>query len=183
MTQEIQPKKKNSKPIILGIAVAAVLIAAPLGSFLFLQNGYEYRLESLDQLKPKEISIQSQDLINQHAPFTGNARLIHIPGEEPASEDLLLHQIDEKIVDRERFDILGFGTQIQNREDHEIQYLNMSGLTTSKEQFILIDTANVIRASYSFQPDVEKEIIRHLSVVIPVPRSKKIKLNREKEIE
>ena len=178
-----QTKKKKSKPVILGIAVAVVLIGAPLGSFLFLQHGYEYRLESLDQLQPKEISSQSEGLIEQHAPYTGNARLIHIPGNDPEKEDLLLHQIDEKIVDRDRFDIVGFGVQHQSREEHQIQYLNLNELTPSDEQFILVDTANVIRASYRFQPDVEKEIIRHLSVVIPVPKSKKIKLNRQKENE
>ena len=178
-----QTQKKKSKPVILALAVVAVLIAAPLGSFLFLQNGYEYRLESLDQLQPKEISKEAQELITEHAPFKGNARLIHIPGDRPKSEDELLRQIDDKIVDRTRFDILGLGKPYQNNEDHQIEYQQLGKLESISEQFVLIDTANIVRAAYSFEPGIEKSIIRHLSVVIPVPRSKKIKLNRKKEIE
>ena len=163
----------------MGLAVVLILIVAPIGSFLFLKNGIEYRIESLEQLEPKTISSQLDGVIQLRAPFKGNARLIHIPGDMADNELELLLKMDDKIVDRERFEIISLMDEPQDLDSHRVEFIPSNHIVSFKEQFVLIDTSNVVRGAYMYREDLDKELIRHLSVVIPMPTKKSIKLERE----
>ena len=41
---------------LIASAVVLMLIGAPLGSYFYLKSGLKYRLESQEQLAPKEVS-------------------------------------------------------------------------------------------------------------------------------
>ena len=89
---------------LAGIAVVLMLIGAPMGSYFYLKNGLEYRLESQEQLQAKTVS----DVINNHietvrTPKT--AALIHTSHDNRVADIKLLDQIDERIVDRDHFEI------------------------------------------------------------------------------
>ena len=169
--------KKKTRMTISAIAVALVLCAAPIGSYLFLKSGFTYRLESISQLTPKDLPSNLVSLIDQFAPFEGNARLIHIPGTNETKELDVLFEIDDKIVDRNRFDITSFSEDDTKRR-HNINFVDGPEYS-GNEQFVLIDTSNVIRGVYPYGEGVGGEIIRHLSVVIPMPEQRSISLNRK----
>ena len=165
----------------MGLVVVLVLIVAPIGSFFFLRNGIQYRIDSLDQLAPKVIDSQLQGVIKLSAPFNGNARLIHIPGEQVNEELQILQRLDEKIVDRERFDIISLMDEPEQFEDHNISFNSSNHFVRFDEQFVLIDTSEIVRGVYPFEKGLEKVLIRHLSVVIPIPKRKSITLQRNKQ--
>lgn len=179
MIQQDQKKKKNTTPVILGLAVVLILIIAPIGSYIFLRSGFEYRVESLDQLQPKKISSQLDGVIRLKAPFSGNARLVHIPGPAVNQELELLYQIDKKIVDRERFEIYSLTEDPGLKDKHKIQFIPSQHNVNFDEQFILLDTSDVIRGVYPFEQGIEMEIIRHLSVVIPMQKRRSITIKRD----
>ncbi len=170
--------KKSNRVIILGSAVVLILIIAPIGSYFFLKHGIEYRIESLDQLSPKTIDSELSGYLDNFIPENGNARLIHIPGKERSGELDLLYKIDERITDRERFDIYSFAKDADHEDLRDIKFIMNGSPPNSDLQFILIDTSNVIRSTYAYDENTGKEIIRHLSVVIPMPKQKKIVLDR-----
>ena len=178
MNQPIKKEGRSIGMIITALAVVAVLCVAPIGSYIFLKGGFDYRLESLNQLQPKELDDQLSDLVATHAPFQGNARLIHIPGSEENDELVVLREIDNQIVDRSRFDIISFASN-NSTEKNKIDF-KVAPSVQSETQYVLIDTSNIVRGTYAFEETVGKEIIRHLSVVIPLPPQREISLNREK---
>ena len=172
-------KKKNLTPYIMALAVVLILIVAPLGSFFFLRSGIEYRIESLEQLEPKNIDSQLDGVIRLKAPFNGNARLIHIPGAEIERELMALNRLDGQIVDRQRFEIISLTNAPDDEDESGVKFVPSNHHVTFDQQFVLIDTSDVVRGVYAYREGIEKEIIRHLSVVIPVPKKKSIHLKRE----
>jgi len=154
-----------------------MLVIVPMISYVFLRKGFEYRKESLVQLEEKRIDSELRTFLSTYAPHIGNAQLIHIPGAEVISEQEILSKIDERIVDRSRFDIISFGAEIDSED--QIDHVSVQTRVQSPYSFILIDTSESIRGLYEYQEELGKELIRHLSVVIPVPTKRSITLNRE----
>lgn len=180
MTDQGPPKKVGvSRKAFVTFAVLFMLVIAPAVSYVYLKKGFDYRLESIDQLKEKEISADLRDFIDAQDPFKGNARLIHLPGSDLSAELAVLDVIDERIVDRERFDIVSFANEPSADRIDKIDFKSLRATVSSEYQFLLIDTANVIRAVYPYTKDVGKDIMRHLSVVIPVPTKREITLLRD----
>lgn len=179
MSDPGQKKPRNFKMLLSATAIALVICVAPIGSYFFLKGGFDYRLESLNQLQPKELSKELNTAIEKYAPFEGNARLIHIPGEAETSELSVLQVIDDQIVDRARFDIFSFA-QKRDIGKNKIEFIDVPKMQSDFD-YILIDTSNIVRGAYQYHPRIGDEIIRHLSVVIPMPEQRSITLNRNKE--
>ncbi len=156
-----------------------MLVIVPIISYIFLRRGFEYRKESLVQLEEKSIPVELRTYLDTYVPHVGNAQLIHIPGHTTSSERQVLSQIDERIVDRDRFDIISFDTEIDHED--QIDHVDAPLDVQSPYSFILIDTAASIRGVYVYSEELGKELIRHLSVVIPVPKKRDITLQRDKQ--
>ncbi len=164
---------------LIGFAVVFMLVIAPAISYLYLKKGFDYRLESINQLQEKEISADLRNYINEHDPFKGNARLLHFPSEHISEELRVLDIIDERIVDRDRFDIISFGREPSINRKDKIIFRGASPYHAKDYQFMLLDTSNIVRGTYPYYDEVGKEIMRHLSVVIPIPRKREITLLRD----
>ena len=166
---------------VAGIAVVLMLIGAPMGSYFYLKNGLEYRLESQEQLQAKTVS----DVINNHietvrTPKT--AALIHTSHDNRVADIKLLDQIDERIVDRDHFKIISMSDPFESERTLDIRFVSDSSLFQAYDQrFILVDSAGVVRNTYTADEDISKELIRHLAVVIPLPKHRDIRLRRELE--
>ncbi len=168
------------KYLIAG-AVVAMLIGAPLGSYFYLKSGLKYRLESQEQLKEKEVSAATSQAIERvRTPAT--AALIHASSDPRPVDIDLLKEIDERIVDRDHFEII---TRLDKNifdSFRDIRFITSDSLfTTTAERFILVDSAGVVRNTYMADDDISKELIRHLAVVIPLPKHRDIRLRRELE--
>ena len=180
MTDPRPPKKVNvSRKAFVTFAVLFMLVIAPAVSYVYLKKGFDYRLESIDQLKEKEISAELRGFIDKQDPFTGNARLLHLPSSNLSEEIKVLDVIDERIVDRTRFDIVSFASEPSTDRDDKIDFMSVERTNPSEYQFLLLDTSNIVRAVYPYTEDVGKDIMRHLSVVIPVPTKREITLLRD----
>ena len=166
---------------IAGIAVVLMLIGAPLGSYFYLKNGLKYRLESQEQLQAKQVSTTIKDHIEAvRTPKT--AALIHTAFDNRAADITLLSQIDERIVDRDHFEIISMSDPFASDRDLEIRFITDSVLFNGYDQrFVLVDSAGVVRNTYKADDDISKELIRHLAVVIPLPKHRDIRLRRELE--
>ena len=164
---------------LVGASVVFMLVIVPIISYVFLRKGFEYRKESIFQLEEKKIDPDLESYLDTYVPHIGNAQLIHLPGEDLSSELQLLSEIDERIVDRERFDIISFGDELDIED--QIDHVRGPASIQSPYAFILIDTSASVRGVYKYHEDLGKELIRHLSVVIPVPRKRNITLQRDSE--
>ena len=167
---------------LIASAVVAILILAPLGSYIYLRSGLKYRLESQAQLSPKEISpelrIKLDSLVSRH-----RAALVHISTDNNPIDLSLLKKIDDRITDRDFFDIISYSTdRTAFGEKSKIKIVDLPVMEhLTNDHFILIDSSGAVRKTYKGGEDFSKELIRHLSVVIPLPKSREIRLKRELE--
>ena len=166
---------------LIASAVVLMLIGAPLGSYFYLKSGLKYRLESQEQLAPKEVA---QDVLSsiEKVRTSKTAALIHTASDNREADIKLLMEIDDRIVDRDHFEILTFSNETLFTTVRDIRFVNDSSLFDSYDQrFVLVDSAGVVRNTYSAEEDISKELIRHLAVVIPLPKHRDIRLRRELE--
>ncbi len=172
---------ENLRKYLIAAAVVLVLIGAPFGSYFYLKYGLEYRLESQEQLKPKEVDASVIRAIKELVPY-GTAALIHTRGDEDTKGIELLNKVGERIVDRDYFAI--YSSAASTNFD-KISKVTSDPSAKMKDliddHFILIDSAGIVRNTYPGNKDISKELIRHLSVVIPLPKNREIKLERELE--
>jgi hypothetical protein len=165
---------------VSAVAVVVVLIVAPIGSYFYLRAGLKYRLESQVQLQePIVNALLKKTLLSIRSEKT--ASLFHLGGNDDKEGIELLQRVDERIVDRDHFEIFSNATSASfKNEKNKIKLINNDSLGLFDDiQFVLIDTAGMLRHVYNFNEDHSKSLIRHLSVVIPMPQSREIKLNRE----
>jgi hypothetical protein len=171
----------NMMKYIAGAAVVLMLIGAPMGSYFYLKNGLKYRLESQEQLQAKQVSTTiSQHIETVRTPKT--AALIHTAHDNRAADIELLKQVDERIVDRDHFEIISMFAPFSSERKMDIRFIADTVLFAGYDQrFVLVDSAGVVRNTYTADDDISKELIRHLSVVIPLPKHRDIRLRRELE--
>lgn len=153
-----------------GLAVVLVIFVLPAGSWYYLQSGYNYRLNALQELEPKgtfdKLSLEKDNI----ELFDDKISLICFCA-DVANEDLAtLVRIEEK------YDSRGF--QLIKLEEKNAEYeklLNKYG----PKNLLLVDKDREYRRSYSFEEGEIKDLVQHASIVIPLPSRKKIKLKRE----
>jgi len=170
---------QKNKVRLSGIAVVFMLVIVPIVSYVFLRKGFEYRKDSITQLEEKVLDADLKMHLSKYAPHVGNAQLIHIPSSQNLEEQEVIIAIDDKIVDRDRFDIISFTKDKDTEDDQQIKFVPAGRNIETPYSFILIDTADVVRGVYPYDGDVGKELMRHLSVVIPVPQRRTITLKRD----
>ncbi len=156
---------------IIAAAIVLVLVGAPLGSYLYLRKGFEYRLNALEELKPKTMEASLKTLMDSMVPDNNKVSLVYMKRQGDDLGESQLDAIDAKVVDT-----ASFQTIIVDRNFRD-------GLMPEQDMqtFYLLDTAGVLRATYSANEQTLKDIIRHLSVLIPMPKRKNIQLKRDVE--
>lgn len=165
--------------VVSGLAIVLVLIIAPIGSFFYLRAGLKYRLESQEQLEAQEISESlKKSIIDVITPY--HVSLLHLGGDADEDGLDLLSKIDDRIVERDFFEVITNASlsSLPPKTNILSKDINVSS-ESNQVQFVLLDTSGVVRHLYNFGEDHSKSLIRHLSVVIPMPKSREIKLNRE----
>jgi len=153
-----------------GLAIVLVIFVLPAGSWYYLQQGYNYRLNALQELEPKgqfeRLALEQgkEDL------FEEKVTLICLCGDASKEELATLDQIEEK------YDSRGFQLIKLKSQDPDAQLLRSKYGT---DKLILVDKDREFRSSYTFASEDIKEVVKHVAIVIPLPSRKKIKLKRE----
>lgn len=171
--------KSEYMKYIMASAVVAILILAPLGSYLYLKSGFSYRLKAMEELEPKEIDSQLKVWLSTALEPNTKVTLIHLPGEEVSQELALLKQLDERIVDKTSFEIISFADEDPGYEGDIIYRPGFNVSQIEKHPFLLLDTAGIVRNYYDMDETTSKRLIKHLAVLIPMPERREIKLKRE----
>ena len=166
---------------LIASAVVLMLIGAPIGSYFYLKSGLKYRLESQEQLAPKEVSQAVSSAIEQ-VRTEKTAALIHTASDNKESDIKLMMEIDDRIVDRDHFELISFSDPASFGKVRDIRFIDDPNQFGAYDQrFVLVDSAGVVRNTYTADDDISKELIRHLAVVIPLPKHRDIRLRRELE--
>lgn len=153
-----------------GLAIVVVIFVLPAGSWYYLQSGYDYRLNALQELEPKGQLEQLSIDKDQPELFDEKVTLICLCDEVEADDLLTLDQIEEK------YDSRGFQLIKLTSSDPDFQKLSAK---YGKHKLILIDKDREFRSSYNFEESEIKDLVKHIAIVIPLPSRKKIKLKRE----
>lgn len=183
MIQAPKESRRKTTSALNLIGLLAVLVVAPIISYIYLKKGFDYRVEMLSEIEPKELDAETTNYIAPYLIKDGQAKLLHLSrSSEPASIDLIA-QIDERIIEKPAFDIISFSVSTQDEitEGNNLHIIPVSVAYNGPHDFVLLDTGHVVRAMYQFAPGVEKDIIRHLSAIIPKQKKKTIKLEREQD--
>ncbi|MFT6809575.1 MAG: hypothetical protein ACJA01_002813 [Saprospiraceae bacterium] len=168
------------------IALVAVLAIAPLVSWIYLKKGVEYRMAALETLIPKTLDKNTLEYIAPYVKADGQAKLIMLPSMKSNQNYELLYEIDDRIIEKPLFEIIAIGDDPGSSVPEKINNLSFQQMEldyNGPHDYILLDTGNEVRATYTVHEDIAKEIIRHLSIVIPMQKKKSIKLERQKKEE
>lgn len=165
------------------IAILLLLFGVPLGSWYYLNLGYNYRLASLVELTPKD-SISNPDFIakfdssiNYKDVFDNKMTCVYW-GDNTDFVDKYVSQYK----DISAFQMLYFGDKQDKLDVHKLS----GDLICQSEQppnypnakFILIDDKGYIRNYYKDDQSSLVKLIEHTAIVIPRKQSKDIKLKK-----
>lgn len=156
------------------IVVLIFIFALPIGSWLFLQSGLDWRRVKAKELLDKgsileQIKMTSEDRILVGDKLKGKTSLIKL--HEPLSEQdaELIRQFDDAFTFQWIESASGFTTPID-------------GLEQLKYDYILVDTSMNIRQYYTGNDqETLTKIVEDIALMIPHRKSKDIKLRRTKQ--
>lgn len=178
-----------------GAAIVFIMIGLPIGSYLYLQAGYKYRLNTLHELKPKDDFItflsSSNTEVNKNVAdrLRKNLSVVHLVDQRTSDHEMnQLAKLWEQYRIRENFRIIHLidtATVIPGvgeiAIDSTVLKMNFSkdiaGDTTNP--LILIGSEGKVRGSYNFEDLRFKKLVEHIPVLIPIPEHQKIKLKRD----
>ncbi len=173
-------ERASTKSRLNLLGILAILILAPGISYIYLKKGIDYRQESLRALTPKEIDQATYDFIAPFLRKDGQAKLFHLADESTYAEQDLLQKIDARIIEEQYFEIIAINSAYDSWDNaHNLTKVDREVSYTGSYDFVLVDTADLIRSAYTMHHDLGKELIRHLSVVIPMQARKSIQLDRK----
>ena len=153
---------------LVAAAVTAIIVLAPLGSYIYLRKGFKYRLQAIEELKPKNINPDHRATLDSLWSGSGKVNLIYFASEDSLRELEIYNKIEERIVDRTRFDLSRISYDYSHKTEANMEY-----------PFYLLDTSGAVRNYYHTEEHTSANILKHLSVLIPMPKRKEIKLKRD----
>jgi len=152
--------------------IVIVLFILPLGSYYYLNSGYNFRKAALIELEPEGplFNIDSE-LIKElkDSLMNGNTNLIYLESENIQSHENELLMIKEKYDHRYDFQV------VRLSKDHTPQLFN----SYKNTPLLLVDSLTQIRDQYSFEKEDIKRLIRHISILLPMDKRPDIHLKRD----
>jgi hypothetical protein len=173
----------SKQAFIAGVSVVLVIIILPLISFYYLRQGLSFRVSALDALEQSEEESKLTEevtkllaiekgivnvLIKEHDFETD--KIDDLYAKFKGNQYFLLHTFYEG-DEQKSSAILG-----KNHTQSKILKEQMSLFESAK--IILIDTSGQVRGTYGNDESDFKQFIRHLSVLLPVQRSRTVVLER-----
>ena len=164
--------------ILKSIAIIAVLIGLPLGSWYFLKDGFNWRKAKLEELAPKgrffdAFDFNDSDKEKLFREITYKTTLVKVNQDLNKDDIALIDQFRKSYT----FLFLVMTKDPKAREDYSskqpLRYLIPSTMTPSDERlrdakYILLDTASVIRQYYNGDDhETLTQIVEDIAVVLP----------------
>lgn len=166
-----------------GILIVIVLFVLPIGSYLYLQAGYKYRLGALDELKAKE---PLSDCLIGSLPETIASKVVVIGIISEENDTVItsnLKQIAEQYEIREEFAVAA----ATKGDSLLLTPIEWPGIRISLDcpsivdsvTYVLMDSKGLIRGVYGGHAESVKKLVEHTAILLPLPKRKTITLKRE----
>lgn len=152
------------------IALVLVLFALPLGSWYYLQQGYNFRKEALVKLEPKGEFVGLADDIEGAEKIGEDIVMVCLCKDLAQEHGLILDEIEDRYKSR--------GFTLIRLAGSEAKYSSLKSIYNS-DQLILLDKDKEVRSSYSFSKEDTKDFIEHIAIILPFPKRKTVKLKRQ----
>ena len=178
-----------------GILVVSLVFLLPLGSYLYLRSGFNFRKEALEILKDRsELDSESFAIIEEKAStfkdrYNKGVTLIQRVEDEVDLKDLYFFA--ENLQVRKDFHLVGL---IENSKP-ELSSDTVFQKTLSRiplrsteidrimgEQRFILAKDSFVRNTYGVTVEDTKEVYEHAVILLPVKKRDKVKLQRKKEI-
>lgn len=171
------------------IAILALLILFPLISYIYLRQGYYFRLDALRELEPKskiaDFNFESFDPQTTYdiSDLAGHVSLLY--NNDNASSVGMLLPIYEEFSHREDFQLIGFTIdssnfqQAQNNNLPSKQWKFANAPYQWEKQVTLIDTSGTIRNSYDLDSSSFLSLGQHIPIVLPRKKEQDIKMKKQ----
>jgi len=182
------------------LVIALLLVVFPLGSFLYLKAGIDYRIESLGELKPLG-SAESFGLAKSTKQVPIVYALYFTPSSASDSVATTIRNVHEAFTHEPAVMFVGIGESPLEIIDDEVQSSKIPNTTAVQEYFkkltstsvhcenvplsqrgILVDREGSVRRCYDLHsgPDVTR-MVEHLTILVPPAPIQDMILEREKE--
>lgn len=155
--------------IISWIVLAALVVLVPLGSWIYLKKGLDWRKGVLHELVVKSVIDKSLDTSNV---FLSKTSLLVF--EESEEIKNALQPIYDQFKDAYTFQVVSqydYEYNVRVTDGYLDRLIQQDGST-----FAIVDTGLQVRNYYTLNNSDLKSMVEHLAVVIPLPKEKDIKL-------
>lgn len=150
--------------LISWIAVFLLLVVVPIGSWVYLNKGLNYRKAALSELLPKDSIDIRLDTLNL---FVGKTSLVVLKNNASTTE--VIKSLSEQFANTQGFQIV-FKDSTDNNLFTPAGYLNGYLAKDINNSFLLIDEKMKVRNVYKDDVASVKKMVEHIAIVIPRPK-------------
>lgn len=166
------------------LVLLLMLVILPLGSYLYLRSGVDYRLAALDMVTPKgellDFTYYKNGLkLNSSRALNHKTSIIHI--DQSNDNDRYIQGIFDQFNQSENLELL------QLKEDSVSNHLEGFDIVYTPEfrdiesnykdyDILLVDTSLQIRSYYDLNDSTINELIRDIAIVLPLKKKSTIKM-------
>lgn len=160
-----------------------MFIVLPLGSYLYLSRGVDYRLAALEMVKPKGELIDFQyyvdGLARSSKSLDNKTALIHI--NENSKDSRYLDMIYDQFKQSPNLELLQIVSDSLVGQEEGFSKVYSPDTKTimntySGKDIILIDTALQVRSYYELNDSTINELVRDIAVILPLKKKSSIKM-------
>lgn len=149
-----------------------MLFVLPAGSWWYLNKGFDYRKQILEEIEIKSSLLENQGinestkdqlrnlLMNKISVVVNKAGL-------NIEEKETVQKLEKKYGGRELFQVVN------------LEHIGAQNVTQLNKDIYLIDQELNIRNEYNFETESIKKLVEHIAALIPMPVREEVKLKRE----
>lgn len=171
------------KRLIPILVLFLMFIVLPLGSYLYLSKGVDYRLAALEMVKPKGELIDFEYYVDGAAlssrSLDNKTALIHV--NENSQNSRYLDMIHDQFKQSPNLELLQIVSDslVKSEEGFTKVYSpNFKAIMNAYQgkDIILIDTALQVRSYYALNDSTINELVRDIAVILPLKKKSSIKM-------
>jgi len=171
---------KRLLPILVLLLMFIVL---PLGSYLYLSRGVDYRLAALEMVKPKgelvDFEYYVDGIARSSRSLDNKTALIHI--NEDSKDSKYLDMIFDQFKQSPNLELLQIVSDslVRSEDGFTKVYSPSSSAVMNSykgKDILLIDTALQVRSYYELNDSTVNELVRDIAVILPLKKKSSIKM-------
>ena len=171
------------KRLIPILVLFLMFIVLPIGSYLYLSKGVDYRLAALEMVQPKgellDFEFYVDGIARSSQTLDEKTALIHV--NENSEDSKYLKMIYDQFKQSPNLVLLQIVSDslVEEAEGFQKVYSpNAKAIMDaySGKDILLIDTAMQVRSYYELNDSTVNELVRDISVILPLKKKSSIKM-------